>query len=133
MTEDDVATYDARRAPARQRVARGARWLDERLPDWHTKVDPVTLNITSSTTCVIAQAFDGSFRQGLFKLDPDYTIGLVEYGFNDRYVGGRSDRDALEAAWTLEIHRRRYGSDTPPLRQRVRRFVYDTLRALGYR
>lgn len=126
-----VDVENDRRAPAPVRVARGAKLLDERQPGWHDLVDPLKLDIASSRRCVIAQAYGGSFRRGLNELDPDYVIDITAHGFNDRPFSG--DKDAIEAAWTAEINRRRYGKDTPPLRQRVRRFVYDTLRALGYR
>ncbi len=38
-------------------VQRGAQWLDERVPDWETRIDLETLNIDDGTVCVLGQVF----------------------------------------------------------------------------
>jgi hypothetical protein len=110
-----------RDAPAAQRAALGAAWLDTVRPDWHTVVDPARLDIDSSTRCVIAQLGGGSYQVGIRQLDPGRMIDLTAHGFYSAYRRDvrRYDASNLEAAWEAEINRRRYGSARPPLRVRV--------------
>lgn len=39
----------------KKRVARGAKWLDNTLPDWFLRIDIVRLDISSSCGCIVGQ------------------------------------------------------------------------------
>lgn len=41
----------------RERVAQGAKILDEKEPDWFRKIDVATLDFSSYTNCVLGQLF----------------------------------------------------------------------------
>lgn len=43
----------------RDRVARGAAWLDEKYPDWFHKIDLSILNMADCTQCVLGQVYTG--------------------------------------------------------------------------
>lgn len=105
---------------ARERVRRGAAYLDEVDAEWYRRVDPVTLRLSSGSSCVLGQ-LHGSFRTGLSRarlIDmssaPRVSLSPVAYGF--QCVEGVSevvqDRDYahLDTAWR-EAVRERQASD----------------------
>lgn len=47
----------ARRQSRAQRVANGARWLDENFPGWVERIDIKTLNLASGNSCICGQVF----------------------------------------------------------------------------
>jgi hypothetical protein len=46
-----------------ERVANGARWLDEKFPGWESRIDPGTLDLTSGHHCICGQVFDERAEQ----------------------------------------------------------------------
>jgi hypothetical protein len=42
-----------------ERVARGAAWLDEKYPQWFTKIDLSILDLGDCTQCVLGQVYTG--------------------------------------------------------------------------
>ena len=57
------------------RVDRGARWLDQQYPGWHTSMDLVMLNINDPNWCVLGQVY---FRH-LGDQDRDRLLTSVGY------------------------------------------------------
>lgn len=51
----------------RAKVERGAKLLDEKLPEWRSKIDLDLLDISTATQCVLGQLF-GDYRVGLSQL-----------------------------------------------------------------
>lgn len=43
----------------KERVARGAAWLDEKYPGWFLKIDLGTLDLSRCTQCVLGQVYTG--------------------------------------------------------------------------
>lgn len=41
------------------RVARGAAWLDDKYPQWYSKIDLSTLDLSNCTMCVLGQVYTG--------------------------------------------------------------------------
>lgn len=93
----------------RERVQRGAAYLDEMDPGWHRQVDPNTLELGSGRQCVLGQ-LHGEFRLGLgrsrlisLSSAPQASLSPVAYGF--KCVEGVSDEwqardyELLTAAW----------------------------------
>ena len=93
----------------RERVQRGAAYLDEMDPGWHRQVDPNTLELESGRQCVLGQ-LHGEFRLGLgrsrlisLSSAPRASLSPVAYGF--KCVEGVSDEwqardyELLTAAW----------------------------------
>ena len=93
----------------RERVQRGAAYLDEMDPGWHRQVDPNTLELGSGRQCVLGQ-LHGEFRLGLgrsrlisLSSAPRASLSPVAYGF--KCVEGVSDEwqardyELLTAAW----------------------------------
>jgi hypothetical protein len=105
------------RAPAEERVAKGAALMDEKVPGWAEKVDKSRLNISSCADCILGQTFVASFPS----LHPqfgyyDATEFLGLHGRMDADCGFRSlsmfdaENRELNAAWLAEIDRRVKGS-----------------------
>ncbi|MFP4227408.1 MAG: hypothetical protein ACLFTE_01115 [Salinivenus sp.] len=102
---------------ARQRVARGASYLDEVDPGWYRRVDPHTLSLSSGRHCVLGQ-LHGEFRMGLGRSHlvsmssaPRASLSPVAYGF--KCVEGvpdawqERDYELLTAAWRQAVQARR--------------------------
>lgn len=107
----------------RERVQRGAAYLDEVDPGWHRRVDVETLELGDGQQCVLGQ-LHGEFRLGLGRSHlltlssaPRTSLSPVAYGF--KCVNGVSDEwqardyDLLTAAWRSAV-RQRQQADAPP-------------------
>jgi len=103
-------------AYARQRVRRGATYLDDLDPDWHRRVDPDTLELANGQACVLGQ-LHGDFRMGLgraqilnFTSAPRPSLSPVAYGFQclQRVPDAAQDQDykLLNQAWQEAIRER---------------------------
>ena len=101
---------------ARQRVARGADYLDEEHPGWHQHIDPETLELSEGSCCVLGQ-LHGDFRLGLARasvLDmssaPRANLSPVDLGFlcvqGVAEVWQAQDYRNLNQAWQDEVARR---------------------------
>ena len=101
---------------ARTRVQRGAAYLDEVDPEWYRRVDPVTLRLSSVSSCVLGQ-LHGGFRLGLSRSmlinmssEPRASLSPVAYGFH--CIEGLSeaaqeqDYAYLDAAWREAVRQR---------------------------
>jgi hypothetical protein len=101
---------------ARERVARGAAYLDDADPGWYRRVDPQTLSLSSGRHCVLGQ-LHGEFRLGLGRSHlvsmssaPRASLSPVAYGF--KCVEGvppewqNRDYDLLTEAWTEAVRTR---------------------------
>jgi hypothetical protein len=98
---------------ARERVRRGAAYLDDADPGWHARLDPATLELSDGTCCVLGQ-LHGDFRLGLgrsalFDLSsaPRASLSPVRLGFLCRQdvpeaVQARDYR-YLNRAWRMEL------------------------------
>jgi len=93
-----------------ERVAAGAKWLDEHRPGWWQRIDLDTLNLGDPCQCVLGQLY------GHFVYAPDeiWTNNLSFAGGFNAEVGLRGDYDetvtefaALTAAWRTLIQARR--------------------------
>lgn len=105
ITTDTTESY-------RARVNRGAAWLDERRPGWHTNIKASRINVDSSRDCVIAQAVGKDFGLALLELDAKHRMwSLASFGFAAR---GGDDTAALNREWAELVLRRQYGENPPP-------------------
>lgn len=100
----------------RERVARGASYLDDVDPGWAHRVDPQTLSLSSGRHCVLGQ-LHGEFRLGLgrsylvsLSSAPRPSLSPVAYGFKcvDDVPSGWQDRDyaLLTEGWRAEVRAR---------------------------
>lgn len=105
-----------------ERVARGARWLDDTQPDWfknlrdHRELDARAME--TCTDCVAGRIFGNYMRlelAGVKVYNTDFDENAAAYGFTcdwSKYEGlsGRAQSDpefhALAVAWNAEIDRR---------------------------
>ena len=105
----------------RERVQRGATYLDESDPGWHRRLDPDTLELGSGDRCVLGQ-LHGEFRLGLGRSGmlslssaPRASLSPVAHGF--KCVEGVSetwqarDYELLTQAWRAAV-RARWAEDT---------------------
>lgn len=105
----------------RERVRRGAEYLDERDPGWHRRINPDTLELGSGDRCVLGQ-LHGEFRLGLGRSGvlslssaPRASLSPVAHGF--KCVGDVSeewqahDYALLTQAWRAAV-RARWAEDT---------------------
>jgi hypothetical protein len=97
-----------------ERVARGARLLDERGPaDWRDRVDARTLKMSSGYGCVLGQLYgelgsdSSGFKIGLGQLGLNDRKGATEHGFTFAYGAVAPDWDRLTIAWQRRLHRDR--------------------------
>lgn len=101
---------------ARDRVQRGAEYLDRMDPDWYRRVDSTTLELADGRHCVLGQ-LHGEFRLGLgrsrlinLSSAPRTSLSPVSYGFT--CVEGVSeewqayDYELLNRAWRDAVRRR---------------------------
>src|SRR4051794_6042993 len=58
----------------RRRVRRGARLLDEKVPDWPSRIDPELLDMSSPNSCIVGQTFASS--------ENSYNVGLTQLGLD---------------------------------------------------
>lgn len=102
------------------RVARGAEWLDAVYPEWWTRIDLGTLELSDSCRCVLGQIAylpgdgwedeNGEVESGFDRfMSLRFAAGLgtawpIEYGFDTTATG--PDYPALDEAWISEIKRR---------------------------
>jgi hypothetical protein len=81
------------------RVAAGVAWLDENVPDWLGRVDPLTLDLSDDCGCVLGQLF-GLFEDGLGEtgLSDPYALGFHGYVHRQywRCQSGTSWGDVLD-------------------------------------
>lgn len=102
---------------ARTRARRGAAYLDEADPGWHTRLDPATLELADGAHCVLGQ-LHGEFRNGLLRariLDlssaPLASLSPVDLGFQARRDLGEAlealDYAYLNRAWREALAARR--------------------------
>ncbi len=96
------------------RVARGAKLLDARKPDWFRLVVLDWLSMDSCDDCILGQVY-GHFLDGCVKLGNAlmHREAVVEFGFDlpaaGRYALGPEALDRFEQladAWRVEIRRR---------------------------
>jgi hypothetical protein len=91
------------RAGRQERVQRGATLLDQRIPDWYRRVNPLTVNIPSNANCVLGQLGYG---------DP-YSVS-DELGLDNmtRWMSGfTANTPDLDEYWAEEIRKRREEED----------------------
>ena len=109
----------------RERVGRGAVYLDNDIPDWAERIDISTLDLTGGDHCVLGQVF-GGFREGREILGLSLAVTRV-LGFNYEartnldwialYPGGRDiarsgaeleadEAERLRVLWIEEVKRR---------------------------
>ncbi|GAA2321301.1 hypothetical protein GCM10010149_87890 [Nonomuraea roseoviolacea subsp. roseoviolacea] len=105
-----VIDMPATNAPVAERVAFGAKTLDELAPEWFRKIEKDRLDIASGSECVIGQVFEGCCFG--CKLD---ALNIIDYkanlGFDiptgyDSYSVMKSWYNDLKVAWLVEIDQR---------------------------
>jgi hypothetical protein len=102
------------------RVRRGARLLDERVPTWFQRVDLTTLDLKWANVCVLGQvahAEAGNYWSLYHELFGSDARQEHLYGFDLADIAERSqtngrlvsdaDWEGLRAAWVAEIEKRR--------------------------
>lgn len=107
----------------RERVQRGAEYLDEMDPGWHQRVNADTLELEDGRHCVLGQ-LHGEFRLGLGRSHvitlssaPRASLSPVAYGF--KCVEGVSeewqarDYELLTEAWRREVRSRQEAGGAP--------------------
>ena len=83
---------------ARDRVTRGAAFLDERYPGWEKHIDPFILNINNCFNCILGQLYFG-FNDGMGLLHISES-DCEFYGF---FSANTLAYDDLREAWLNEI------------------------------
>lgn len=97
---------------ARQRVRRGAAWLDDHGPDgWRDFIDLRTLDVDDAENCVLGQVFRFDAREAgvlngylyvtvFDRVDPHGEVGgkLASWTYNRGFMA-LSDYDETMAAW----------------------------------
>lgn len=100
-------------APARERVARGAHFLDRYDPQWHQKVDPERLNIASGRDCIWGQ-LTGNYDKRPWQLRLAAFLGRNrQLGFLPDDEFWDLDAGHLNRAWREAIKVRRDRDASP--------------------
>jgi len=96
----------------RRRVRKGARWLDEHMPNWYDLVVIGSLDMSRRCSCVLGQ-ITGDYN---YVVDAEVPTNLlpplvdrtaVTHGFD----ADSGDYDLLEDLWVREIATRREGAE----------------------
>lgn len=108
----------------RERVQRGAAYLDDVDPEWYKHVDAETLELDDGRHCILGQ-MHGEFRLGLGRSHlismssaPRASLSPVAYGF--KCVEGVPDEwqsydyELLNEAWTEAVRERQHDGSPPP-------------------
>lgn len=85
-----------------ERVAAGARWLDEHRPGWVDRIDLETLDLGDPCRCVLGQEY-GNYTFALDEILDD--VSPASRGFNAWATTG--EYPALTDAWRRLIEQRR--------------------------
>jgi len=104
----------------KQRVQRGAKWLDEKRPGWAKEIDLEKLNYTMGDRCILGQLYaNGGHWFSAVKNAFDVTDATGDklaqkYGFMamDHEIG-LSANQKLQELWVLEIEQRLNAPDEP--------------------
>lgn len=118
---------------ARERVARGAAWLESvKGKAWVNSIDLYTLNLRSARYCVLGQMFNNEATADMDGFDVGMDLGNPEYpepvdhyderyhwaqehGFDTRVVrSGGVDYDMLQKVWEQVIREAQDGDDEAP-------------------
>lgn len=83
-----------RKSPLRKYIENGARLLDERVPDWPTRIDLKKLKLGSPMFCVVGQLYGHSYYEGIVELGVEGDERF--YGFDVL------QKDALGTYYTYE-------------------------------
>lgn len=88
-----------------ERVLNGVTFLDETVPDWREKIEPISLNVADGNNCVLGQVF-GNFGDGLIFLKKDANWaadhGMYAYGHNDG-VSCLKEYQRLTEEWRIVL------------------------------
>lgn len=91
----------------RQKVLKGASFLDERYPDWFKKIDLSRLEMNQCLDCILGQLY-GLYETGKEVLNLG-SFNARNYGFNlfEEVEGWRSDHwHFLNECWKAETQKR---------------------------
>jgi hypothetical protein len=115
-------THNVSAEKARERVRRGAAYLDDVDPEWYRRVDAETLELGDGRHCILGQ-LHGEFRLGLGRSHlismssaPRASLSPVAYGF--KCVEGvpepwqARDYELLNDAWRDAVRRRQAADPT---------------------
>lgn len=112
------------------RVAAGAAWLDERIPEWVEQIDLFALRLSDGCRCILGQTFGDYTRAPIsggrqhdedwdWDWPPEYDRAAAALGFQASEVADSRGRraivelvrdreyDALQEAWTRLVLGRR--------------------------
>lgn len=83
----------------RARVQKGVALLDKEVPDWKERIDPGTLNVAASNSCILGQLF-GDYFVGVAKLglSGTQTRALGFYNITDEAI---QEYQKLTKEWRL--------------------------------
>ena len=93
-----------RESTTRERIEKGAAWLDEVKPEWRTLIDTEILRMYSGVSCVLGQvfsveAYEAGHSNGYsyaFHVAPEVSARwAIDHGFES----GGEDYFTLRAAW----------------------------------
>ena len=65
-----------------ERVANGARWLDENFAGWESRIDTDRLVLSDKETCICGQVFRKEALENEYLGFSDYTGGTVPLGYD---------------------------------------------------
>lgn len=83
------------------RVARGAAWLDEKYPQWYSKIDLSILDLGNCTQCVLGQVYTGVI--------PAAEQGQVLAQTIAQVTNGWPDADEWEQDYRLQVASGEFG------------------------
>jgi hypothetical protein len=88
----------------RERIERGAAWLDEVKPEWRNLIDTETLDMHTGNACVLGQVFavdaavaglSNGYSYAFHAAAVVSALWAIEHGFES----GGEDYSLLRAAW----------------------------------
>jgi hypothetical protein len=89
----------------KRRIARGVKLLDDKMPNWRSKINRKKFLIAEGHDCILGQLY-GHFTRGMSKLNMalsqavDYGFGIIVAGTWEKNV---SYVENLQAAWVAEL------------------------------
>lgn len=94
----------------REKVKRGVRLLDKKIPNWRSKIDSETIDMAGIMNCVLGQLY-GNYQNGLIKLfgrDTDFETRRLQgiaHGFQ-LTDEEHQNYALLDHLWKVELNKK---------------------------
>ena len=93
-----------RESTTRERIEKGAAWLDKVKPEWRSLIDTETLDMRAGDVCVLGQVFataatEAGISNGYSYAYHEANEASYQWAIDHGFESGGEDYSTLRAAW----------------------------------